>query len=503
MRNLKIIWLLQKRILTSLLFLFLIQLLHAGGYYFSDFNKYVVSPFMKKYTNGNSITVQQNYVRMYYNQINYDTYLNRENKGPELEQESLKLVSSGWLAFEMYLPASQFPRNHSQGIGQLFQSGASNTWAGMLSIVDSNLVIAHRAYSGTPDETNIGKPMHDRWISIIINFKVSKNNTGFVKVWYNNLLENSPTFNHSDINFGFGDWIDTETQDSLKGTSITAACGMYCYDAPNYIGVAGTRVLYMDNLTMSDGSSTSFDDIKSRFTRIPKLKGNFSIIAVNSKKAVQVSEESNFEGALVGQMNYNGNANQRWIITNTSDFNYKILNQNSGMALGVKDNSTDNGAKIEQQIITESDTVQIWAIMINDDGTYRIIDKHSGKALTVTGLSVADNTTLEIRPYSGANNQKFIFTDVTNIALPSGVRNVFDNWDVECYPTLVDNEFNILNPQYKNLKIQLYNAHGDKLLEKTTSDMEYKLKMSEYSQGLYFVIYNNGIKAISKKIIKI
>ncbi len=89
---------------------------------------------------------------------------------------------------------------------------------------------------------------------------------------------------------------------------------------------------------------------------------------------------------------------------------YKIISAESGQALSVKNNSTDDGANIQQENYVDGNTAQQWKFVYLGDGMYNIINVNSGK-----GLDVADGNTsngANIQQYTvsngGNNNQKWI-----------------------------------------------------------------------------------------------
>lgn len=100
----------------------------------------------------------------------------------------------------------------------------------------------------------------------------------------------------------------------------------------------------------------------------------------------------------------------------TSGETYKITSAESGLALSVKDNSTDDGANVQQENYTEGNESQQWVLKYIGDGMYNIINKKSGK-----GLDVADGSTsngANIQQYSvengGNNNQRWVIFERGN-----------------------------------------------------------------------------------------
>ena len=170
----------------------------------------------------NYIRIENEYAEFYYNQNAYDNNTGvRQYKGAELTGD-FSTNKDGWYGYKFYLNET-FPKNVSSTIiTQMFNLGKSNTWAGHMHINKQDLVLGYRGSAAAADEKDIviGKINWNEWYNFIIYFKVGRNNKGRIKVWLSkdneNPIEDSPTFDSGDINFGFGSWIDDETLDNTK-----------------------------------------------------------------------------------------------------------------------------------------------------------------------------------------------------------------------------------------------------------------------------------------------
>lgn len=93
----------------------------------------------------------------------------------------------------------------------------------------------------------------------------------------------------------------------------------------------------------------------------------------------------------------------------TAGEKYKIISAESGMALSVKDGSTQDGANIQQENYTGAESQQ-WEFKYLGDGKYNIINVKSGKGLDVADGGTSNGT--NIQQYSvdngGNNNQKWV-----------------------------------------------------------------------------------------------
>lgn len=132
--------------------------------------------------------------------------------------------------------------------------------------------------------------------------------------------------------------------------------------------------------------------------------GTYKITAKHSGKALDVTDASQSNGAVIQQYDYVGGNNQQWVIEALADNTYKITALHSGKALDVCGVSYADGACLIQYDFHGGDN-QRWRIEPVGGGFYRIIAKHSGKALDVAEASVQNNGRVHQWTYYGIDNQ--------------------------------------------------------------------------------------------------
>ncbi|HEY1216272.1 MAG TPA: RICIN domain-containing protein, partial [Bryobacteraceae bacterium] len=140
-------------------------------------------------------------------------------------------------------------------------------------------------------------------------------------------------------------------------------------------------------------------------------QGGYKIINKNSGLNLEVYQASTASGATVDQWQDTGNSNQRWNFTQISPPSFTtgtfvLINKNSGKYLDVYQDSTANGATIDQW----SDTgynCQIWTLQATDSGYYRITSVNSGKELDVSGGSTSAGAPVIQWQNNGGNNQQW------------------------------------------------------------------------------------------------
>jgi len=135
----------------------------------------------------------------------------------------------------------------------------------------------------------------------------------------------------------------------------------------------------------------------------------YVLLAKHSGKALDVRDNSTSNGASIQQWSYGGGANQQWVITKINASQYKIISKHSGKALDVKDLSLTNGGGI-QQWDYQGGTNQLWTITELGGGDYSIISVHSGKALDVSNAANDNGASVHQWTYQGATNQRWLLT---------------------------------------------------------------------------------------------
>jgi len=140
----------------------------------------------------------------------------------------------------------------------------------------------------------------------------------------------------------------------------------------------------------------------------PVANGIYRIVNRKSGKVLDVANQSTANGANVQQWGWNGGNNQRWCITHLGNNQYKIIGVQSGKALDVNASSTADGANVQIWTYSGANN-QRWTITATSGGYYSIRAVHSGKALDVAGQSTADGANVQQWSYWGGDNQQWKF----------------------------------------------------------------------------------------------
>ena len=234
--------------------------------YENDFNsgKFKV-PFYDAWAESpNYIKVENQYCEFYFNQAALDANPDRRMlKGAELSCD-YRTTTAGWYGFKIYLPENKFPKDIDGSIiAQIFNQGDRNSWAGHLSVNHDKLVLSHRYALVEPTEGVVGTLEWDKWIPVVLYFKVGKNGKGRLKAWMGkDMQEGSPAYDSGNCDFGFGNWIDDDTLDGEVSESnpiadaIGAKFGLY-------VSTGGDRIIRFDDVKLLEGNPTgAFNIVK-------------------------------------------------------------------------------------------------------------------------------------------------------------------------------------------------------------------------------------------------
>lgn len=227
---------------------------------------------------------EDSYLEFYYNAQALANDNVRQRRGAEITC-GYNTATSGWYGFRFYLPEGKFPMNEGGIIiAQMFNQGCRNSWAGHLSIDNGVLKLSHRHALVDPVVASLGKVETNKWYSVVVYFKVGRNNKGRLMAWLgDNMTEASPVYDSGPCNFGFAHWLDDDTLDDT-GTNSD------CLNQSSYGG--------KDRIGCRFGLYVSNDvDITIRMDDIKALQGNptgaFGIVNPSNGSATGINRIDN------------------------------------------------------------------------------------------------------------------------------------------------------------------------------------------------------------------
>lgn len=202
------------------------------------------------------IRIDNNYLEFYFDQAACDADNRRERRGAEVVCD-FNTWSEAWYGYKLFLPEGKFSKEvEGSIITQIFNGGDANTWAGHLVIDKENLCVSYRGSAAASAEKRetVGKLTWDQWIPVVLYYKAGCNNKAEICVWLgDNMEENDPTLRLTDINLGFGYWLDDNTlngevtDDNRVADNLGGKWGLY-------VQSGGDRIIRFDNLSVLSGN---------------------------------------------------------------------------------------------------------------------------------------------------------------------------------------------------------------------------------------------------------
>ena len=171
------------------------------------------------------------------------------------------------------------------------------------------------------------------------------------------------------------------------------------------INIAGTNDNSGYRIYITKGDENSEEIYDPTNPPSPKFEGTFKIINRQSGKALGIDSDSTANGANVIQWTDNGKNSQKWVISNEGD-GYKIMNVNANKALDVDNNSLKDGGNVLIWI-DNGQLNQRWNIIEISDEYIMIENINSGKMLDVDNSSLNDGANVLQWSKNGNNNQQW------------------------------------------------------------------------------------------------
>ncbi|GAB3396195.1 hypothetical protein GCM10027568_29850 [Humibacter soli] len=125
------------------------------------------------------------------------------------------------------------------------------------------------------------------------------------------------------------------------------------------------------------------------------LAGIYTITNVNSGLALDTAGDSSSSGTLVNQATAAGSTTQTWKLVDAGSGLYKIQNAESGLDLGIQNQSTTNGAPVVEWSDDAGTDDHLWQPIPDGNGNYRFANYGTGLVLAVDGMSKADGAQVE------------------------------------------------------------------------------------------------------------
>ncbi|WP_084773537.1 RICIN domain-containing protein [Nonomuraea candida] len=132
----------------------------------------------------------------------------------------------------------------------------------------------------------------------------------------------------------------------------------------------------------------------------------YQIVSRHSGKAVDIADQSTADGAAVQQRTRADQTSQQFQFVDAGSGHYKLRARHSGKVLDVASASTANGANVVQWT-DNGGANQQFRVVDTDGGYVKLINRNSGKALDVWERSTADGARISQYTDTGGANQQW------------------------------------------------------------------------------------------------
>jgi len=206
----------------------------------------------------------------------------------------------------------------------------------------------------------------------------------------NTTFRNIPSFisSKAKVTIEKIDWVNKDAVSygprTISSSVYNVVNGQITVSMPNCNASSGYRIY----ITNADDTQNSGSQQQDRPVQDIQSGAIYKLINRNSGKALGVGYDSTQNGANVIQWYENGQTSQLWKITYTGN-GYKITNVNANKELDVEKISVDDGANIDLWQ-DNGQTNQRWNIRKNKDVYYILENINSGKVLDVEKASNED-----------------------------------------------------------------------------------------------------------------
>lgn len=126
----------------------------------------------------------------------------------------------------------------------------------------------------------------------------------------------------------------------------------------------------------------------------------------HSDKGLDVTEQSTQNGAQIQQWSFADQPNQNWNVIDLGNGEVAIISRHSGLALTVQGGRDNNGANIIQRNWNDS-RQQRWRLEGVRDEYYRIVSVDNGKCLDVTEQGKQNGASIQLWDYANQANQQW------------------------------------------------------------------------------------------------
>jgi hypothetical protein len=224
----------------------------------------------------------------------------------------------------------------------------------------------------------------------------------------------------------------------------------------------------------------------------------YKIISKYSGKALDVSNSSMDDGALIMQMEPDESLSQEWIISKISNGYWKIISANSGKSLNVTDAETKVGVPIEQMTYSAVNSMK-WQLVKDGDGYFQIKNFKSKLCLDIFSASVANEAQI-VQWTSGADdNQKF---SLVKLKGPDALKETEKDATDLVYPNPSNGGNIIISSEIasEGSELRIFDSQGKQVYNAPITGEESEINTG-LAKGMYIVKLQSGENSYIQKLL--
>ncbi|ORX76937.1 hypothetical protein BCR32DRAFT_329128 [Anaeromyces robustus] len=247
----------------------------------------------------------------------------------------------------------------------------------------------------------------------------------------NAVFKNLPSFIGSNptVKIEKVDWKNKDTPSNgpniISEKKYNVSNGQLTINVSGTNASSGYRILITGDTTGTGATTTTTQQVNPQpqptsSSSVVASGGIYKLLNRNSGKALGIESDSTTDGANVHQWTDNSRTSQQWIFIDEGN-GYKIMNVNAKKALDIYGSSVENNGNAI--IMTDNgNSSQRWTVKDLGDGYYIIQNVNSGLLLDVERKSTADGGNVLQWPNNGNSNQQWKLVRVGTAAVTTTIK---------------------------------------------------------------------------------
>ncbi|MBN2486719.1 MAG: RICIN domain-containing protein [Bacteroidales bacterium] len=203
-------------------------------------------------------------------------------------------------------------------------------------------------------------------------------------------------------------------------------------------------------------------------------------------------------GCNAQQWSFVGSANQQFNLNDLGNGYYSIINVQSGKAIDVSGVSSADGANVHQWDYVGGGNQKFFAQAV-DNGYYKFIAQHSNKIFEVGGFNTQNGGNIQQWTDVGQSSGQWKLVSVSTLKSADEISSISsdENQEIRIYPVPVQNTLNI-SGVHNSVVVEIFSLTGN--LVKVADNCT--VNVSELKAGIYVIRIVSGNNTLLTKFIK-